>query len=110
MNDSTLMVLRKLKFGNGQYIFQESMKEGEPSTILGKPVHFSDAVPDIGATAKPILFGDFSNYWIAERSGRYFQQLTERYAEMGQIGFKANQRVDGRLVIPESVKYLQMHA
>jgi len=45
-----------------------------------------------------------------DRTGRYFQELRERYAELGQIGYKANQRVDGKLILPEAVQVLQMHA
>ena len=67
-------------------------------------------MPDIGAGAKPILFGDFSGYWIADRQGRTFQRLNELYASTGQIGFRATQRVDGRLVESEKIKCLQVKA
>lgn len=111
MSDDTLLLLRKLKLGfDGSYIFQESIKEGEPSTLLGRPIHISDSMPAATAGLKPILFGDLSYYWIADRTGRYFQELRERYAELGQIGYKANQRVDGKLILPEAVQVLQMKA
>lgn len=110
MSDDTLLLLRKLKNTDGDYIYQESLKEGEPSKLLGRPVYFSESMPAPTAGNKAILFGDLSYYWIADRTGRFFQELRERYAELGQIGYKANQRVDGKLILPEAVQVLQMKA
>ncbi len=110
MNDSTVKEIRKLKDGNGQYIWQPSITAGEPDTILNRPVKTSSYVPSLSAGAKPIAFGDFSYYWIADRQGRSFQRLNELYAVTGQIGFKASQRVDGKLILPEAIKVLQMKA
>ena len=55
---------------------------------------------------KPIAFGDFSYYWIADRQGRSFKRLNELYAATGQVGFLASQRVDGKLILPEAIKVL----
>lgn len=109
-NDATIKAIRKLKDGNGQYLWQPSVQAGQPDTILNKPVRTSVAVPTIEAGAKTIAFGDFSYYWIADRQGRAFQRLNELFAVTGQIGFKASQRVDGKLILPEAVKVLQMKA
>jgi hypothetical protein len=40
--------------------------------------------------------------------GRSFQRLNELYAANGQVGFRATQRVDGKLILPESIQILQM--
>lgn len=110
MSDDTLLLLRKLKLSTGEYVYQESLHTDEPSKLLGRPVHISDGMPAPTAGNKAVLFGDLSYYWIADRSGKYFQELRERYAELGQIGYKANQRVDGKLVMPAAVQILQMKA
>ena len=110
MNDSTKKAIRKLKDGNGRPLWDPSVREGDPDVLLGHRVIHCAAMPDIGAGAKPILFGDFTGYWIADRQGRSFQRLNELYASSGQIGFKATQRVDGRLVEPEKIKCLQVKA
>jgi HK97 family phage major capsid protein len=34
--------------------------------------------------------------------------LNELFATTGQVGFIATQRVDGKLILPESIKVLQM--
>ena len=53
-----------------------------------------------------LLFGDLKNYWIADRQNRTFRRLNELYARTDQVGFMTTQRVDGRLILPESVKVL----
>lgn len=107
MNDATVKAIRKLKDGNGQYIWQPSITAGTPDTILNRPVKTSAYVPTIASAAKSIAFGDFSYYWVADRQGRAFKRLNELYAATGQVGFMATQRVDGKLILPEAIKVLQ---
>lgn len=108
MNDSAIRALRKLKDGSGQYLWQPGLREGEPDRLLNHRVYTSAYMPEIAAGNKPILFGDFKSYWIADRDGRSFQRLNELYAKTGQVGFLATERVDGRLVLPEAMKCLQI--
>ena len=107
MNDSTVKAIRKLKDGSGNYIWQPSMTVGVPDTILNCPVYTSTYVPAIAAGNKTVVFGDYGYYWIADRQCRIFKRLNELYAVIGQVGFVASQRVDGKLILPEAVKYLQ---
>ena len=109
-NDATVKEIRKLKDGQGQYLWQPSVKAGEPDTLLNRPVRTSAYVPTIEPGAKVIAFGDFGYYWIADRQGRAFQRLSELYAATGQVGFRATQRVDGKLILKEAVKILKMKA
>jgi HK97 family phage major capsid protein len=110
MNDTTVKAVRKLKDGAGQYLWQPSLTAGAPDTILNRPILTSSFVPAIASAAKTIAFGDYGYYWIADRQGRSFQRLNELFAANGQVGFRATQRVDGKLVLAEAVKYLQMKA
>ncbi|MCR4883516.1 MAG: phage major capsid protein [Clostridiales bacterium] len=106
LNDSTLKAIRKLKDGQGQYLWQPGIKEGQPDTLLNYKLVTSPFMPEISAGNKVILFGDFKSYWIADRQGRSFQRLNELFAVTGQIGFRATQRVDGRLILTEAMKCL----
>ncbi len=110
MNDSTVKAIRKLKDGQGQYLWQPSIQAGTPDTILNRPLYTSSYAPAIAAGAKTIAFGDFSYYWVADRQGRVFKRLNELYAVTGQVGFVATQRVDGKLILPEAIKVLQQKA
>ena len=109
-NDMTIKELRKLKDNNGQYLWQPSLVAGTPDTVLGRPIYVSSYVPVIGASANMMAFGDFSYYWIADRQGRTFERLNELFSATDQVGFKATQRVDGKLILPEAIKVLQMGA
>lgn len=110
LNDATIKAIRKLKDGNGQYLWQPSLQAGTPDTILNRPIRTSAYMPVLAASAKSIVFGDFSYYWVADRQGRAFKRLNELYATTGQVGFLATQRVDGKLILPEAIKVLQQHA
>jgi HK97 family phage major capsid protein len=109
-NDATLKMLRKLKDDNKQYLWQPSVKDGTPDTLLGKPIYTSSYIPEATANALTVGFGDFSYYWIGDRQGRIFKRLNELYAVSGQVGFLATQRVDGKLILPEAVKLLKQGA
>ena len=110
MNDATISAIRKLKDGNGQYIWQPGIKEGAPDMLFNQRVLMSNYMPLIGAGNKVILYGDYSYYWLAEREGRTLERLNELYAVTDQVGFKMTERLDGRLILPEAVKCLQMKA
>ena len=110
LNDSTVKAIRKLKDGNGNYIWQPSVKEGEPDRILNRPYRTSIYVPEIAAGNRVMAFGDYSHYWIADRQGRSFKRLNELYATTGQVGFLASERVDGKLILSEAVKTLDIKA
>ena len=109
-NDSTIKAIRKLKDNTGQYVWQPGLQAGQPDTILNRPILTSQHMPEIGAGRKVLIFGDLSYYWIADRQGRTFQRLSELFAKTGQVGFRVFQRLDGKLILPEAVKTLQMKA
>lgn len=110
MNDDTVKAVRKLKDKNDQYIWQPSVQAGQPDRILNCPVLTSQYMPTLAASNKPVLFGDFNYYWIADRQGRTFKRLNELYAVTGQVGFLGSQRIDAKVILPEAIKYLSMAA
>jgi HK97 family phage major capsid protein len=103
MNDQSIKIIRKLKTSDGQYIWSPGFGT-EPPTLLGRPVYTSESMPVMAAGKTSILFGDFSYYKIADRQGRVMQRLNEKYADVGNVGFRMFQRVDGNLALPEAVK------
>ncbi len=108
MNDSSYKTLYKIRSGRGQNLWQPSLVSGEPEMLLGHKVEISDAMPNPESGNKPILFGDFRFYLIADRKRRGLKRLDELYAETGQVGFLTYERVDAKLTLPEAVKYLQI--
>ena len=108
MNDATVGLIRKLKDGNGAYLWQPSVQAGQPDKILGFDVYTTPFAPAIAGGALPIAFGDFQNYWIGDRGGKTVQRLNELYATNGQVGYVATERVDGKVILPEAIKLLKM--
>lgn len=91
--------IRTLKDGQGRYLWQPALTLGEPASLNGYALQESEFFPDnvtAGAAGSPmLLFGDWSTYWIVERTGVEAQRLVELYAEQDNIGYKLTQRVDG---------------
>jgi HK97 family phage major capsid protein len=110
LNSATLAGIRKLKDGNGAYMWQPSLQADQPDRLLGFPVYVSQYAPTIAANAYTVAFGDFQNYWIADRSGRTVRRADELHIANLQTGFYAFQRVDGKTVLPEGIKLLKQHA
>lgn len=110
MNEKTVSTIRKFKDGNGVYLWQPSLQAGEPDKLLGYDLYTSPYVPEAVSGAYAVAFGDFKNYWIADRSGRTVQRLNELYSTNGQVGFVATERVDGKVILPEGIKLLKMKA
>ena len=108
MNDATVGLIRKLKDGNGAYLWQPSVQAGQPDKILGFDVYTTPFAPAIAGGALPVAFGDFQNYWIGDRGGKTVQRLNELYATNGQVGYVATERVDGKVILPEAIKLLKM--
>ena len=76
--------------------------------LFGYPVYICDYMDNVVPGGIPVMFGDFSYYWIGDRAGRTVQRLNELYATNGQIGYVATERVDGKVILPEAIQLLQM--
>lgn len=111
-NDSTLKALKKMKDQEGRLIWVPGLAVKEPDTILGHPYIINNDVAAMAASAKSILFGDFSNYWIRDVKAIELYRISEKYIENGQIGFLAFSRSDGRMVDAgqHPIKYYQNSA
>jgi HK97 family phage major capsid protein len=106
--------VRTLKDTNGQYLWQinpyTALKDGAPSTILGRPVISTEGHADVVATGKfPVAVGDFSRgYYVRDRRGLTIQRLNERYAEYRQTGFLVSRRVGAQPVLAEALQLIKI--
>lgn len=103
MNDKTALALRKIKDGDGNYIWNNT-----DGTILGKPVVISEFMPDAEAGNKPVAFGDFSHYWVVLRKPVSMRRLDEKFALLGQIGYLALEFLDGKLIKSDAIKVISL--
>ena len=98
MNDNTLKALKKVKDGDGRYIWTSGLAFKEPDTINGYSYTVNQHMADIATGAKAMLFGNFQKYMIRNVAGIMVLRLVERYADYNQTGFVMFQRADGNLV------------
>lgn len=94
---------RKIKDGDGQYIWQPSVQMGQPDLLLGRPYRMSEYAPNTFTTGLYVgIIGDFSQYWIADALDMRIQRLNELYAAANQIGFIGRRESDGMPVLEEA--------
>lgn len=95
--------IAKLKDGDGQYLWRESVRVGEPDRILGLPSRVSEYAPNTFTTGLYVgILGDFANYWIADALTFELQLLQELYAETNQVGLIGRLESDGMPVLEEA--------
>ena len=107
-HDNILQALRKLKDGNGNYIWQPAdVRGGVGATILGYPyVVNQDMTSTVGTGDKTMLFGAMEKYLVRRVRDFELLRLTERYADFLQVGFIGFSRMDGKLLDNKAVKHL----
>lgn len=111
MNSTTLATIRKLKDGNGQYLWQPGLQAGQPETILGRPVVDALDMPDIVAGSSPIAVGDFqAGYRIVDRADLSILVNPFLLATDGITRFHATRRVGGGVIRPLAIRKLKVAA
>ncbi len=107
MNSATLAQVRKLKTSDGAFLWQPGMVDGQPDRLLGYPVVEAEDMPDIGADAFPIAFGNFkAGYLIAERSATSI--LRDPFTNKPFVHFYATKRVGGQVLDSAAIKLLKI--
>jgi HK97 family phage major capsid protein len=95
--------IRKLKDGEGQYIWRAGLAGDRGDTILDIPVLMSEYAPSTFTSGLYVgIIGDFSKYWIADALGMEIQVLTELYAASNQNGYILRAETDGMPVLEEA--------
>ncbi|MDO5604290.1 MAG: phage major capsid protein [Paracoccus sp. (in: a-proteobacteria)] len=106
MSSKTAAVVRKLKDGDGRFIWADSLAAGEPARLLGYPVVLAEEMPEIADDARAILFGDFkAAYTIVERPE--LRVLRDPFSAKPHVLFYATKRVGGGLVDGRALKALR---
>lgn len=111
MNRATVGAIRGLKDSTGRFLWADSLAEGAPPTLMGRPVIDAPDMPDIASGAVPIIFGDFASaYRIVDRVSLAMIRDPYTQAVNGMTRFHARRRVGGQVVKAEAVRKLLMAA
>lgn len=109
MNRKTQGFVRKLKDGQGNYLWQPSYVAGQPATLCNFPITEIPDMPDVAANALPIMFGDFNKgYMILDRTG--VRVLRDPYTNKPYVSFYTTKRVGGGLLDPQPLRALKVAA
>lgn len=110
MADSSIKILRKLKDSANRPIWLPSYEAGlaarQPETLMGYPITVNDDVAAMGASARSVLFGDFSYYVVRDVIWMAMLRFEDSaYMKKGQVGFLAWIRSGGNLLDTAAVKH-----
>lgn len=106
MNRKTISAVRKLKDGDGHYIWEPN-EAG--ATLLGYPIAEIEDMPDIATDAAAIAFGDFSRgYLIVDRAG--VRVLRDPFSAKPYVLFYVTKRVGGGVQNFDAIKVLRFSA
>lgn len=104
-NDLTLAALRKLKDGDGRYIWtMGDVQNGVPGNILGYKYSINQAMANLGTGNKTMLFGDFGKYFVRKVGTPLIGVLRERF--WPDLGIAGLIYFDGELGDTAAVKHL----
>jgi HK97 family phage major capsid protein len=106
MNDTTLGYIRKLKDGQGNYLWQMGdVAKGVPSTFQGYQIAENYSMDTLGVSNVPIVFGDINEAYTIRRVGSIvLKRAEELFLANNQVGFISYGAFDGKLVNPNAIK------
>lgn len=111
LNGASVGAVRKLKNAAGDYLWRDALSDGNPATILGRPVIEAPDMPDVAGGAFPIIFGDFAQaYRIYDRVSLAVLRDPFTMAKKSLVRFHARRRVGGDVVKAEAIRKLKMAA
>lgn len=103
--------IRKLKDGNGDYLWARGIERGAPPIVLGYDYLMSQALPAVAANAYPFIFGDMRGYLIADRVGMTVQRVEDTdTVGKNKVAIFARRRLGGQVIMPWMFRALKVSA
>lgn len=108
-NRAVVTAIRKLKDGNGQYIWAPGLQAGQPQSILGYPVVEMEDVPALATDSLSLGFGNLRiAYQIVDVAGT--RVLRDPYSSKPYVEFYTTRRVGGDVLDFEAFKFMKFSA
>ena len=109
MNRKTQADVRKFKDADGNYLWRPPASAGQPASLMGFPIAEAEEMPDVGANALAVAFGDFrSGYLVVDRAG--VRILRDPYSAKPYVLFYTTKRVGGGVQNFEAIKLVKFAA
>jgi len=108
-SDPVLQAVRKLKDGQGNYLWQAgNVQQGTPGTLNGRRYHINQAMSQAFTTGqKLMLFGDLSKYLVRKVGSPLIGAIQDKDFWPG-FGIAGWIRFDGELMDAAAVKHLKL--
>ena len=109
MNRKTQADVRKFKDADGNYLWRPPASAGQPASLMGFPIAEAEEMPDVGANALAVAFGDFrAGYLVVDRAG--VRILRDPYSAKPYVLFYTTKRVGGGVQNFEAIKVVKFAA
>lgn len=106
MNRKTQAAIRKIKDADGNYLWQAPAASGQSAMLMGFGITEAEDMPDIGADANAIAFGDFNRgYLVVDRMG--VSVLRDPYSAKPYVLFYTSKRVGGGVQDFDAIKLVK---
>jgi HK97 family phage major capsid protein len=111
VNDTSARNLYLMLDSQNRPLWNVNIAAAGPDTFLGYPIYTHPDLPSPAASVISALFGDFRRgYMIRQVDGVSTKRLVELYANTGQVGFRAEHRVDGKVSLAAAIIALKHSA
>jgi HK97 family phage major capsid protein len=106
-NDATLKAARKIKDGDGNYIWQMGdIRTGAPGTLFNVQYIVDQCMPNIEANGVSMLAGDFSKYMIREVGPGLLRSSVEHNFAEDQTSIVYQKTFDAKVINSAAIKKL----
>lgn len=105
MNKSLIANTRKLKDGQGQFIFSPSLSDTQNDLLLGYPIFENPAMANAGTANKSVIFGHLPSYYVRNVGGLKLDRSDDFAFSNDLVTFRATFRVDGNLIQTSHIKH-----
>jgi len=105
MNKSSIAGVRKLKDGQGQFIFSPALSDTQNDLLLGYPIFENPGMASAGSVVKSVIFGHLPSYYVRSVGGLKLDRSDDFAFSNDLVTFRATFRVDGNLIQTSHVKH-----
>jgi HK97 family phage major capsid protein len=100
VSDAAARNLYLMQDSQNRPLWNVNMAQSGPDTFLGYPIYTDPDMPAPGAGNVSMVFGDWNRAYMVRRvRGLGIQRQNELHSDNGQVGFRAFERVDGKVVL-----------
>ena len=111
VNDASARNLYLMVDGQQRPLWSVNVAAGGPDTFLGYPIYTDPDIPAPAASVISAIFGDLRRaYTVRRANGIGMQRQNELHSDNGQVGFRAYERVDGKVTLAAAAVALKHSA